>query len=100
MQPGQRTKHLRIGLRVGDCPTSFILSNKFHKEIQMKIRSELKAGAACYTVQKGDNLAYIARDFYGSMTKSNVDKIYQANRKTIGANPNVIYPGQKLFIPD
>jgi nucleoid-associated protein YgaU len=66
----------------------------------MKIRSEIKVGSACYTVQPGDNLAYIARDFYGKMTNANVDKIYQANRTTIGPNPNVIRPGQKLFIPD
>jgi nucleoid-associated protein YgaU len=29
-----------------------------------------------------------------------VNAIYQSNRTTIGSNPNLIYPGQKLYIPD
>lgn len=60
----------------------------------MKIRTNLQAGAACYTVQSGDSLSAIASAFGTSW-----DAIYQANRTTIGANPNVIVPGQKLYIP-
>lgn len=66
----------------------------------MKIRSGMKSGAACYTVQSGDSLSKIANKFYGSMSSNNVNKIYYSNQTTIGANPNLIYSGQKLYIPD
>ncbi len=66
----------------------------------MYVRTDMKSGAACYTVQSGDNLSYIANRFYGDMSASNVQKIYYSNMATIGANPNVIYAGQKLYIPD
>ncbi len=66
----------------------------------MKIRTEIQAGAACYTVQSGDSLSTIANRFYGNMSASNVNKIYYSNQATVGANPNLIYPGQKLYIPD
>ena len=60
----------------------------------MKLRTDLKAGAACYVVQSGDNLSKIASDFGTS-----VQAIYESNLKTIGPNMNLIYPGQKLYIP-
>ena len=66
----------------------------------MYVRTDMKSGAACYTVQSGDNLSYIANKFYGNMAASNVSKIYYSNLTTIGPNPNVIYAGQKLYIPD
>ena len=65
----------------------------------MKIRTNVKSGDACYTVQSGDNLSYIAGKFYGSESADNVSKIYYSNQETIGPNPNLIYPGQKLYIP-
>jgi LysM repeat protein len=61
----------------------------------MKIRTDLKSGAACYVVQSGDNLSKIASEFGTS-----VQAVYQSNLTTIGPNPNLIYPGQKLYIPD
>lgn len=66
----------------------------------MYVRTDMKSGAACYTVQSGDNLSTIAQRFYGAMTPNNVNKIYYSNLTTIGPNPNLIRPGQKLFIPD
>jgi nucleoid-associated protein YgaU len=66
----------------------------------MYVRTDMKSGAACYTVQSGDNLSLISQRFYGSQSASGVNKIYYSNVATIGANPNVIYPGQKLYIPD
>jgi len=66
----------------------------------MYVRTELKSGAACYKVQSGDNLSSIATKFYGSASASNVNRIYYSNMTTIGANPNVIQPGQQLYIPD
>lgn len=50
-----------------------------------------------YTVVKGDCLWKIAQKFYGS--GSQYTKIYEANKGTIGGNPNLIYPGQVLTIP-
>lgn len=50
-----------------------------------------------YTVKKGDCLWTIARKFYGN--GSDWKKIYEANRDTIGKNPNLIYPGQTFTIP-
>lgn len=66
----------------------------------MNVRTDMKSGAACYTVVGGDNLSKIAEKFYGDMGANSVSKIYYSNLQTIGANPNVIYPGQKLYIPD
>ncbi|MBR4026684.1 MAG: LysM peptidoglycan-binding domain-containing protein [Lachnospiraceae bacterium] len=50
-----------------------------------------------YTVQKGDCLWNIAKKFYGNGAKYTI--IYDANKKVIGSNPNLIYPGQVLTIP-
>ena len=66
----------------------------------MYVRTELKSGAACYTVQSGDSLSTISQKFYGSMSANNVNRIYYSNMATIGSNPNLIVPGQKLYIPD
>jgi len=60
----------------------------------------MKSGAACYTVQSGDSLSTISQRFFGNMSANNVNRIYFSNQATIGANPNLIRPGQKLFIPD
>jgi LysM repeat protein len=60
----------------------------------MKVQTNLKSGDACYVVQSGDTLSGIASRF-----GTTVDAIYQSNRTTIGPNPNLIRPGQKLYIP-
>jgi nucleoid-associated protein YgaU len=65
----------------------------------MKTRTGMKSGAACYTVQSGDSLSTISQRFYGNMSPDSVNKIYYSNQATIGANPNYIHPGQKLYIP-
>jgi len=66
----------------------------------MYVRTELKSGAACYTVVSGDNLSLISQKFYGNQSADNVNRIYYSNMATIGSNPNLITPGQKLYIPD
>jgi nucleoid-associated protein YgaU len=66
----------------------------------MNIRSNLKSGAACYTVQSGDSLSTIAKKFCGNANSNTVNTIYYANLTTIGPNKSLIYPGQKLYIPD
>jgi nucleoid-associated protein YgaU len=65
----------------------------------MRIKTNLKSGSACYTVQSGDNLSEIAYKFYGDKSAESVATIYYSNQKTIGPDPNLIYPGQKLYIP-
>jgi len=50
-----------------------------------------------YTVKKGDCLWKIAKKFYNDGSKYTI--IYKANKKKI-KNPNLIYPGQVLKIPD
>ena len=66
----------------------------------MYVRTNMKSGAACYTVVSGDNLSSISQKFYGNMNADNVSRIYYSNLETIGPNPNVIFPNQKLYIPD
>ncbi len=66
----------------------------------MYVRTDMKSGAACYTVVSGDSLSLISQRFYGTQSASGVQKIYYSNMTTIGPNPNVIFPGQKLYIPD
>ena len=61
------------------------------------INSPAPAAAQSYTVVKGDCLWNIAKRFYGNGAKYTV--IYDANKGTIGGNPNLIYPGQVLTIP-
>ena len=53
-------------------------------------------GFALYTVETGDNLSSIAANWYGAMGMAS--HIYDANRDQIG-DPNLIFPGQQLRIP-
>lgn len=50
-----------------------------------------------YPVSSGDSLWAIAKRHYGDGAKWKA--IYEANKSTIGANPNLIYPGQVLTLP-
>ena len=50
-----------------------------------------------YTVQQDDWLWKISRNEYGSALSW--DKIYEANKEKIN-NPNLIFPGQELIIPE
>jgi LysM repeat protein len=50
-----------------------------------------------YTVQPGDTLSGIAQQAYGDGNEW--PKIYDANKQVIGKDPNVIRPGEVLYIP-
>lgn len=50
-----------------------------------------------YTVVKGDSLSRIAKQHYGNANKWR--RIYEANRDVI-KDPDLIYPGQSLRIPE
>ncbi len=55
------------------------------------------AAAKTYTVKSGDCLWNIAKKYLGS--GADYSKIYELNKGTIGSNPNLIYPGQVLTLP-
>jgi uncharacterized protein YidB (DUF937 family) len=56
-----------------------------------------KPAEETYTVVAGDSLSKIAKRFYGD--GNDWRRIYEANQTVIGANPDLIRPGQKLRIP-
>ena len=49
-----------------------------------------------YTVKAGDTLSAIASRF---KVKGGWQALYQHNKKTVGSNPNLIRPGERLVIP-
>ena len=51
-----------------------------------------------HVVKSGDSLSKISKDVYDNAGLYN--KIYDANKATIGDNPNMIKPGQRLTIPN
>jgi LysM repeat protein len=53
-------------------------------------------GQRRYTVQAGDTLSKIARQYYGDANQ--FSKIFNANRSIL-KDPNTISPGQELVIP-
>ncbi len=53
--------------------------------------------AKSYTVKKNDSLWKISKQMYGE--GSQWRRIYDANADIIGKNPDLIYPGQVLVIP-
>jgi len=55
------------------------------------------AGERTYTVQSGDTLSAIAKQFYNDASK--YMKIVEANKQTL-SNPDKIAPGQVLTIPE
>jgi nucleoid-associated protein YgaU len=55
------------------------------------------AGARTYVVKSGDSLSKIAKELYGDAKRW--PEIYEANKALVGANPNLIHPGQTLVIP-
>ena len=52
--------------------------------------------AQFYTVQRGDSLSKIAKEYYSDPMKYNA--IFEANKPML-KDPNLIYPGQVLRIP-
>lgn len=50
-----------------------------------------------YKIKRGDCLSSIAKKMYGDASQWR--KIYNANKKMIGNNPNLIYAGKTLVIP-
>ncbi len=60
-------------------------------------REEPPFAGTTHTVVSGDTLWRLAKRFYNSGSKWST--IYEANKALIGANPNLIGPGQVLVVP-
>ena len=58
---------------------------------------DLPRRGARYTVQAGDSLSSVAKQFYNSASKWEL--IYQANRQAIGTDPGNVKVGTELLIP-
>ncbi len=63
---------------------------------QTQAANAAAAGSRSYTVQAGDSLSKIAKQFYGDAAQWK--RIHEANRDAI-PNPDLIRPGQQLTIP-
>lgn len=55
--------------------------------------------AGTYTVKQGDTLYNIATTYHVGSGANRWMPLYNANRRLIGADPDLIYPGQVLKIP-
>lgn len=55
------------------------------------------ASGRTHTVVKGDTLSKLAKQYYGNANQWK--RIYEANQDAI-KNPDLIYPGQTLKIPE
>ncbi|MCP1437903.1 nucleoid-associated protein YgaU [Erwinia persicina] len=66
-----------------------------HVEDNVKV-AETATEAKFYTVKKGDTLSAISKEVYGDPNKYN--QIFEANKPML-SDPNKIYPGQTLRIP-
>jgi nucleoid-associated protein YgaU len=82
--------------------TRYNMTTASHETVQAR------TGQPTYTVVRGDCLWKIARrtligdgaEPTGASIGSFWREIYAANRDTIGKNPNLIFPGQILVIPE
>jgi nucleoid-associated protein YgaU len=71
----------------------------YFKEDHMTQHSGKIPQGSVYTVQPGDTLSGIAQRAYGKGSQPYWMALYIANDNIIGDNPNVIRPGENLFIP-
>ena len=70
-----------------------------------RIAAQAKAAMAVkviaeHTVAKDETLSHISLKYYKSAAKPYYMVIYEANKDTIGKNPNLIKAGMKLRIPE
>lgn len=100
------------GLAVGDCSYS-ITFREYRTVTIKKIDVNKQTGKATvnstpkrvstavkpktYTVRSGDTIYAVAKKYYGDI--ADYRKIYEANKKQIGSNPNRIKAGMVLNLP-
>ena len=63
---------------------------------QMTVAAAAEPESQFYTVEKGDTLSKVAKQFYGDANA--YMKIFEANKPML-SHPDKIYPGQNLRIP-
>ncbi len=73
------------------------LRREYESEMAKQAEAHAKAEETTYTVAAGDTLWGIATRFLGNGARW--PEIHEANKDKI-ENPNLIYPGQTLVIPD
>lgn len=78
-------------------PTKMQIGQKLNLPPKTAEREKPKPGAREYTVRPGDTLVSIARAIYGDGARWKT--IYEANKKTIGSDPDNIREGLTLTIP-
>ena len=84
----------KIMVRASDAETAAqVIAVRDRTQHVPQIRSHSIHGVA-----RGDSLSSLAVRYYGQGSKWPV--IFEANRRVIGHNPNLIRPGQKLEIPN
>ena len=67
------------------------LINKYVRKPQSE-KPETPSFKAEHTVKSGETLSDLALKYYGSAVKEKWMAIYEANKATIGDNPNIIKP--------
>jgi hypothetical protein len=78
-----------------------LLSTTLPDEIGNLVEPVKQARPKIHVVRKGDNLADIAKRYYGPKEgnkRASIKRIFEANHKLL-KSPDTIYPGQKLIIP-
>lgn len=71
--------------------------SKVRSAVSSTESSSGSGGARNHTVQKGDTLSHLAKQYYGKA--SQWPRIFEANRNVLD-DPDRILPGQVLRIPD
>lgn len=88
---------IKLSEWINYAPKRLTLSGGAQAVEQPAKRSGTPEAPKTYTVVSGDSLWAIARRSYGDGGRWK--NIYAANKSTVGANPNRIYPGQVLTLP-
>ncbi|MEH1845212.1 MAG: LysM peptidoglycan-binding domain-containing protein [Nostoc sp.] len=83
-------------LRLNDSEL-FSDSENYMSEISDEAQALLVGGGQNVKVKRGDSLWKIASNYCGDGRKW--PQIYNSNKGTIGSNPNLIKPGQVLYVP-
>ncbi|MGE0623858.1 MAG: peptidoglycan-binding protein LysM [Pseudomonadales bacterium] len=73
------------------------LAKKVPESQPAAVAEATAGGTRFYVIQKGDTLSAIAKQFYGNAMK--YPQLFEANREVI-EDPDRIYPGQKIRIPE
>ncbi len=68
-------------------------------KVESKLTAPSQKNPVLYTVKKGDNLWKIAEHHYGKGKGPKYTVIFEANKPML-SDPDKIYPGQVLRIPD